>query len=335
MDHNGSVHKRGQRAGSPMATQDLTRGVSPAPRVVLLLDLDSSAIRVSQARIVPGVAFRVDREKPIQARQANGGPDLPASAVRDTIKAVRAYLQDLRAEGDVPVLVVASAAMRGAAGAAHLLDQLRREEGVEVRVMSGGEEGRLGAIAACGNLPDLQALIADLGDTSLQLTSLQEREIRTVAQVSLGAVHTSHRFLKHDPPTPAEVRALRREVRQRVRDVMPGLGGGTGVVGLGGHVQALGRLHLRAIWDRRVCLHGLRLQLTDVAAIRERVEGLLSPPRGKLNGQAARRGKTLLAAAVVFEELMALGGCPALRVCVRGAGYGFLIAETFGGAPRA
>ena len=334
MDHGGSVDERRRRAGSPTAIRDVPPGVSPAPRVILLLDLDSTAIRVSQARIVPGVAFHVDREEPIPVRPADGRPDLPASAVRDTIKAVRLFLQDLRAEGDVRVWIVATAAIREASGRARLLDPLGREEGVEVRVVSEGEEGRLGAIAARGSLPDPQALVADLGDTSLQLTRIQEGKIRPVARVPLGAAQTTRRFVKHHLPTPAEARALRREVRQHVGPVMPGLGGDAGVVGLGGYAQALGRLHLRAIWDRRVCLHGLRLQLGDVAAIRERLEGLLSPRRGKVNGPAAQRGKTLLAAAMVFEELMALGGCPALTVCVHGAGYGLLIAETFGEASQ-
>jgi exopolyphosphatase/guanosine-5'-triphosphate,3'-diphosphate pyrophosphatase len=287
------------------------------------------------ARIMPGLAFYVFREESIQARLANGRPDaLSAPAVRDTLKAARAILEDLHAGGDVPVLVVATPAIRDAPGAAPLLETLRRDRGVEVRVLSRSEEARLGAIAARGILPERQALIADLGGTSLQLTCLQESELRPVARVSLGAVQAAHRFLKHDPPAPAELRALRREIRQQVADVLPALGGGAGVVGLGGHVQAVGRLHLRTLRDRRTCLHALRLQLADLAALRGRLETLLSPRRGQANGLVAQRGRILLAAAVVFEHLMALGGYPTLTICARGVGHGILMAETFGGEPR-
>jgi exopolyphosphatase/guanosine-5'-triphosphate,3'-diphosphate pyrophosphatase len=303
--------------------------------VILLLDLGSTAVRVSLARIMPGVAFHVAREESIQTGLPNGRRNaLSASALRGTLDAVRAFLQDLRAEGDVPGLVVATAALRDANGGAALLETLKREQALEVRVLSGSEEARLGAIAARGSLSDRQALIADLGGTSFHLSCLQEREIRPVARVSLGAVEAAHRFLKHDPPTLAELRALRRETRQQVADVLPALGERAGVVGLGGHAQALGRLHLRTIRDRRTCLHALCLQLTDVAGLRERLETLLSPQRGKVNGLAVQRARILLATAVVFEHVIALGGYPTLTICARGVEYGILIVETFGEAPR-
>jgi hypothetical protein len=50
--------------------------------------------------------------------------------------------------------------------------------------------------------------------------------IARVASVALGAVRTTLRFLRHDPPHAREIHALRRETRNRLLGVLPRARGG-------------------------------------------------------------------------------------------------------------
>src|SRR5260370_15655382 len=136
-----------------------------------VLDLGSNAVRLILARVTPGVEFRVLRQERVQTRLlGNRRGLLPPAAAEQTLKAVRDFLAVVRT-GTVPrVLAVATAAVRDAPNADRLLSALLREVGVEVRVLSGAEEARLGAAAILWSLPVARGAIVDLGGGSLQGT---------------------------------------------------------------------------------------------------------------------------------------------------------------------
>lgn len=300
--------------------------------LLAVLDLGSNAARFLLARVKPGVGFRVLKKERVQTRLGWGpAGTLRCAAVTATLDAVHDFLHRVRNGRDPRVLAVATAAVRDAGNRDTLLGPLRRHEGVRVRILSGPEEARLAALAAIHSLPVSEGLVADLGGGSLQLTRLREGWIGATACVPLGAVRTTRRFLRHDPPTSRELRALRREVHERLLGALPLAHRGDDLVGLGGTVRELASIHLRAHPGARF-RHGLRLRQSDVTAIRERLEALPVKKRRRIPGLKSERADILLAGAIVIEELMTLGGYLTLTICTRGVRDGLLLRETFDGA---
>lgn len=309
------------------------RGRPPVSGLLAVVDLGSNAARFTLARVTPGREFRVVAEERVQTRLAGGADGaLPREAIARTMRATRRFLAATRRHREPPrVLAVATAAVRDARNAHRLLDALRRETGVGVEVLSGEAEGRLGALAALASLPVRDGLVLDLGGGSAQLTRVRRGGIVPLVSVPLGAVRTTRRFFRHDPPTPAETRALRREVRHRLAGVLTGAGTRAPLVALGGTARALGRLHLKATpRRRRRAVHALRLDRADVAALRARLEALPLRRRRRLPGLKAERADVIVAGAIVIEEIMALAGAATLTICERGVRHGLLIRETFG-----
>ena len=145
-------------------------------RRVALVELGSNAVRLILARIRPRDRFDVLREERVQTRLGAGRPGtLPRRAVEETVDAVRRFLAEVRdgEEARPRVLAVATSAVRDAVNREQLLGPLRRTDGVDVRVLSGREEARLGAIAVRRTLPFRTGVIADLGGGSLQITRLR------------------------------------------------------------------------------------------------------------------------------------------------------------------
>jgi exopolyphosphatase / guanosine-5'-triphosphate,3'-diphosphate pyrophosphatase len=169
----------------------------------------------------------------------------------------------------------------------------------------------------------------DLGGASLQLTRVRDGGIRATSSVPFGAVRTTRRFLRHDPPLPEELRALRAETRSALLPVLPLAGRGETMVGMGGTVRALASMHLRAERRSRRERHGLQLRQSDVTAVRERLEPLSARKRLKVRGLKPERVDVILAGAIVIEEAMLLGGYLRLVVCTRGVRDGLLLRETF------
>jgi exopolyphosphatase/guanosine-5'-triphosphate,3'-diphosphate pyrophosphatase len=136
--------------------------------------------------------------------------------------------------------------------------------------------------------------------------------------------------LRHDPPWPHEIQAARREVRLHLASVLERFSGDHQLVGQGGTIRTLARMHLKAApRRRRSTVHGLRLQRADISALRERLQALPLRRRRRLPGLKAERADVIVAGAVVVEEIMAAGGYTALTVCERGVRHGLLLRETF------
>jgi exopolyphosphatase/guanosine-5'-triphosphate,3'-diphosphate pyrophosphatase len=298
--------------------------------LVAIVDLGSNAVRFLLAKVKPERGYRVLAEERVPTRLGSGAPGtLPREAVDDTLRAVHRFFRAHRTDGRGPrVVAIATSAVRDARNRERLLAPLRDREGIDVQVLSARDEARLGAVAALRSLDFHDALVADLGGASLQLSRVRGGRVSRMVSLPLGAVRATKRFLPHDPPRPRELRRLRRFVREQLLDALPAAERGDVLIGLGGTVRTLASIHLRGERKHR---HGLRLAQSDVTAVRERLERLSPRKRRKVRGLKAERADIILAGAIVIEELMIFGGYLTLVVCTRGVRDGLLLHETFNG----
>jgi exopolyphosphatase/guanosine-5'-triphosphate,3'-diphosphate pyrophosphatase len=302
------------------------------PELVAVVDLGSTAVRLLLARIVPGAGYRVLVEERVPTRLGGGAPGrLPRRAIDETLRAVHRFFARHSSKSQGPrVVAVATSAVRDAANRERLLGPLRRLEGIEVRVLSARDEARLGVDAALNRLRFKNGIVADLGGSSVQISRVRRRKVVSTASLPLGAVRTTRRFLRHDPPRPHELRAIRREIRSQLQDAVPPAARGEVMVALGGIVRTLASMHLRAHPGERKHRNGLALWQSDVTAIRERIEGLARRKQRKIRGLKAERADIILAGAILIEEVMVFGGYLTLAVCSSGVRDGVLLRETFG-----
>jgi exopolyphosphatase / guanosine-5'-triphosphate,3'-diphosphate pyrophosphatase len=303
--------------GSGLVSQDLTA----------LVDLGSNSARFMLVRIVPGVGYRVLRDERAQTRLGSGRDGtLPAEAVTCTIDAVERFL-GVVSPAPYRVLAVATAAVRDAPNAGDLLESLRLEAGIEVEVLSADEEARLGALAARASLQLRDATVVDVGGCSLQLSAIRDREPAAIASVPLGTLRATQCFLEHDPPTPAELAALRRAVGEAVAQWLPAAQDGEALVGVGGTARALTRLG--GSDGRRFASQRMRLRQEELAALCARVAMVNLDDRRQLPGLKPSRADIIVAGAVVLDELLRLGGYQSLLVAEHGVRHGVLLRETF------
>jgi exopolyphosphatase / guanosine-5'-triphosphate,3'-diphosphate pyrophosphatase len=300
--------------------------------LVAVVDLGSTAVRLVLAHVTPDTGYRVLVEERVPTRLGGGAPGtLSREAIDETLRAVHRFFARYSPNGRGPrIVAVATSAVRDAENRERLLDPLRRDEGIDVQVLSARDEARLGVDAALESLSFNNGLVVDLGGASLQLSRVRRRKVVSMASLSLGAVRTTRRFVRSDPPSPRDLRALRREIRTQLMIGLPPAARGEIVVGLGGTVRALAGIHLRSHSDR-TRRHGLLLHQSDVTTIRERLEGLSRRKRRRIRNLKAERVDIILAGAIVIEEVMVFGGYLTLAVCTRGIRDAILQRETFPG----
>ena len=294
--------------------------------IVAVVELGTNAVRSMLARVKRGVGFTVLDEARAPTRLGSVERRMSRAAICATLDAVDAFVHEI-ASRHPRLIVVATAAVREARNAATLLAAFRQRHGVEVQILSGEEEARLAALEAMFSLPVKCGRVVDLGGGSLQVARIDDRRARVIGSVPLGVLKTTRRFLGGARATASQVAALRHAVRAHAGPLLFDAGPSP-LIALGGSVRALARMH-GAGERRRRPVHGYRLHLDDVAALRARLERLPVRRRGDVPGLKAERADTILAGAVIVEEILALTRQTTLTVCGRGVRHGVLIRETF------
>lgn len=235
------------------------------------------------------------------------------------VQTVRSALEVAEDQGVADLLPFATSAVREAGNADAVLRRVAEETGVDLQVLSGPDEARLTFLAARRWLgwSSGRLLMMDIGGGSLEIAYGLDEAPDAAVSLPLGAGRLTAARLPGDPPDPADVRALRRDVRSEIARVVGEfvrLGEPDRVVGTSKTFKQLARLAGAArssegLYVRRtLSREALRAWGPKLAALPVRQRELLP-------GVSAGRAPQLLAGAVVAEAAMDLFGVENLDVC--------------------
>lgn len=201
----------------------------------------------------------------------------------------------------------ATSAARDAENAAEFTDAVRARIGVEVEVIDGDEEARAsfdGVTRVLGEVPG-PVLALDIGGGSTELIlGSPDGTVELAHSLDIGSVRLTERHLHTDPPTAAEITALRADV-DAVLDtcrVDPAAAGT--VVGVAGTVTsvAAGALGLTSYDSERI--HLARLAVADVDATVESLLAMTVAQRKMLGYLHPGRADVIGAGALILERVL-------------------------------
>jgi exopolyphosphatase / guanosine-5'-triphosphate,3'-diphosphate pyrophosphatase len=229
---------------------------------------------------------------------------------------VRACSEASKSARDLEVdelMAFATSAVRDASNSAAVLQRVRDEAGVDLRVLSGEDEARMTFLAvrrwfgwSSGRL-----LVLDIGGGSLEIASGIDEDPSQAFSFPLGAGRLTRDWLHSDPPSASEMEALESYVDD-VLDV--GRLGFDLAAGTSKTFRSLARLAGAApsgqgVWAPRW------LTRTGLHQVRAFIQRIPAASLGELDGVSASRAHQLVAGAVVAEGAMRLLGVDELRIC--------------------
>ncbi|MBL1068631.1 Ppx/GppA phosphatase family protein [Streptomyces sp. 7-21] len=243
------------------------------------------------------------------------GPD-GVERLAETVREARAVAEE---QGVAELLPFATSAVRDASNADAVLDTVEERSGVRLTVLSGEDEARLTFLAArrwlgwsAGRL-----LLFDIGGGSLEIAYGTDEAPDVAVSLPLGAGRLTAARLPGDPPAPADVRALRRDVRGQVADVVgrfARLGTPHRVVATSKTFRQLARIAGAArsgegLYVRR------DLNRDDLRSWSAKLAGMTVRERAELPGVSASRAPQLPAGAIVAEAALDLFGVESVEIC--------------------
>ncbi|MGH2964065.1 MAG: hypothetical protein ACRDMH_01610 [Solirubrobacterales bacterium] len=182
------------------------------------IDVGSNTTRVLVAEPQEGQLRKVMEQRAYtrigKTSQHDGAID--ADKVAEVAEVVATQVRLAEELGAQAIRTVATAAIREATNRPEVLEEISRVAGVEVEVLSEHEEGRLaflGATKTLGHPIEGEIGVVDVGGGSSEVVIGTATEgLRAVHSFKIGSGSLADDFLSNDPPSPAELRALREHI---------------------------------------------------------------------------------------------------------------------------
>ncbi|MGO1543393.1 MAG: Ppx/GppA phosphatase family protein [Gulosibacter sp.] len=224
-------------------------------------------------------------------------------------------IQDLNLDELMPM---ATSAIREAKNGEKLLQRIRKETGIELKVMSGEEEASVTFLAvrrwfgwSAGRIS-----LVDIGGGSLELATGTNELPDLAMSLQLGAGRLTKRFLKSDPPSSGELKALRQHIRRTLPTAVREFGqlpDADQFVGSSKTVRSLARL-AGSITDGVGPTDRVRLRKWQLDDWVPRLAQMPAASRPALPGVTKDRSYQIVAGGIVLSEVMDAFGIEELDV---------------------
>jgi exopolyphosphatase/guanosine-5'-triphosphate,3'-diphosphate pyrophosphatase len=217
------------------------------------------------------------------------------------------------------MLAFATSAVRDAVNGEEILAGIEADTQVAIRVLPGTDEARLTFLAArrwfgwsSGRL-----LLLDIGGGSLEIAAGHDEDPSVAISLPLGAGRLTREWLPGDPPSPDDVRQLRKHVRAEIaatvgtvlRDGRP-----TRAVATSKTFRQLARIAGAAPSSDGPYIRR-RLRHSDATELAQSLVRTAAPERASLPGVSAGRAPQLAAGAIVADAAMDLFELAELEIC--------------------
>jgi exopolyphosphatase/guanosine-5'-triphosphate,3'-diphosphate pyrophosphatase len=303
---------------------------------VAVVDIGTNSTRLLVAALSEDrqrVCEELERESNVtrlgQGVDASGR--LAEDAMERVYEVLERYAEAIRRHGVRSPVAVLTSAVRDAANGDEFASVVRERFGLEPHVLQGDEEARLTFLGATSERDGEDAtptLVIDIGGGSTELVIGAGHEVHFHVSTQAGVVRQSERHIDSDPPSDAELDAVREDVRETLAAAVPEprrseVRRGIAVAGTATSLAAIAQ-RLDPYDPARV--HGYRLDSGTRDSIRDELAAMPLAERRKVPGLHPDRAATIIPGVLILECVMELFGLSAVEVSehdiLRGAALG-------------
>jgi len=287
---------------------------------VAVLDLGSSSFRLVVAKGGPRGSIRpvLRKRAPLHLGRVVGSlGTIPEPEATDAVETVLRFRRLAEQAGAKRIITVATSALRDAANREEMAARLEEAGGGPIRFLTGDEEAALtfAAMRAAHSVGEEPVLGLDLGGGSLEIAVGNRSTLEWTGSFELGSSRLSGRFIRHDPPTPAERSRLVAHVLKALGPLEPDLAAFRPVrcIAAGGTVKALARLAAaERLGSAPVSVGGAVLRVGKLNKLADALLTRDHDERLAMAGMNPERADVLGAGASVLASALTLFGFPQL-----------------------
>ncbi|MCP9958700.1 Ppx/GppA phosphatase family protein [Streptomyces sudanensis] len=277
---------------------------------VAAVDCGTNSIRLLVADVDPDAGTLVDLDRRMTVVRLGQGVDrtgrLAPEALERTFAACRQYAALIRELGAEKVRFVATSASRDAENREDFVRGVQEILGVEPEVVTGRQEAEFSFTGATRELAGTdEYLVVDIGGGSTEFV-VGTGHVEAARSVDIGCVRLTERHVRHDPPAPDEVAAIRADVRAAIalaEETVP-LREARTLVGLAGSVTTVAAIALGLAEYDSAAIHRSRIPYERVAEVSDRLLAMTHKERAAIPVMHPGRVDVIVSGALVLREIM-------------------------------
>ena len=271
--------------------------------------------------------LRTIRDEAIITRLGEGlrrSGSLSSEAMSRTAKAILKYIDLSRRMNVKRVVLLGTSALREARNSDEFIDMIRRNTGIELKIISGEEEARLSFISVARDpdltLPEGIIAVTDIGGGSTEVILGRGGEVTFHHSFKVGAVKLTDEFLRSDPPRENEMTEMMEYLRRRWTEIPEERI--DCMVGIGGTVTTIGAMKLKLPQFDPSAVHGMDLKKGEVEGIFQTLISVPTSERAEIPGMERGRADIIVAGVAILLSLMSRFEIDEVKVSCKGLRYG-------------
>lgn len=305
---------------------------------IAIIDLGSNTTRMIIMAYTPRCCFKLVGETRETVRLAEGVGDdqmLQPRAMQRAIEALKMFSKLSSASGVDYVVAVGTSALREAANQGEFLHRLKRESGLDMRILSSEEEAYYGYLGVVNALPIEHGFMIDIGGGSTEIAEICDRTFHQYFSQQAGSVRFTERYINSDPISKKNLRALQEGAATAFAGVdwfkaAPG----KMLAGVGGTIRALAGIDQKRRRHPIDRVHGYVLTRAALSAIINTLRVKNQVQREAIPGLNRDRADVILAGSIILHQLMIQSGFEEVFVSGQGLREGLFYEHFLSGQER-
>ncbi len=275
---------------------------------IAIIDLGSNSIRFIIMQIGDHGAYKLIYQEKKSIRLAEGmslsSRLLTEEAQQRALKCLSVYAHIIEVQHISKVLAVATAAVRNAINGASFLKRVRMSTGIPMTIISGKAEAALGFSGVIHTIDKKDFLLFDLGGASVEITLVRDKKRIHSVSIPIGAVTLTEMFQSSGDVSAEKLAEMKRFIQGVLSEIDWFPDTPMEVIGIGGTVRNLAKIHQRASNYPLPKLHNYHFPVEDLFEVVRSITGKSYEDRLKISGLSSERADIIIAGSLVVQEII-------------------------------
>ncbi|WP_397537338.1 Ppx/GppA family phosphatase [Rummeliibacillus pycnus] len=233
------------------------------------------------------------------------------------------------------VLATATAAIRQATNGQEILEKMKKEIGIEIKLLSEEQEAFYGYFAVVHTIATPSAVTIDMGGGSTEITYFNNKDLVESHSFPFGSVSLKQQFMKSDTLTIEERNKIYQFAKEQFLTLSWLAGLTLPVIGIGGSARNMAKMDQRKKNYPISGIHQYKMTKEDFDTIRLEIAELSFEELKQLDGLSSDRADIIAPVLEVFQALMDVVQSPIFQFSRKGLREGLVIEKILKENPTA
>ncbi|SFI93396.1 exopolyphosphatase / guanosine-5'-triphosphate,3'-diphosphate pyrophosphatase [Paenibacillus sp. UNC496MF] len=303
-----------------------------------IIDIGSNSVRLVVYERTAGGANRVIDGSKRAARLSehldeNGA--LPEGTVDELVDMVNHFRLICAHHKTGMIRAVATAAIRNSANRDRVLRRIEAETGLPIELISGEQEAGYGFLGMINTMPVRDGFLIDIGGGSTEVTLFKDRSLVQAVSFPFGCVSLTRQYAKNGMLSDQSLKELEQHVEQAVaRHSWLKQASGQPLVGVGGTVRSLGKMHQAYVKYPFESTHNYPIAGDAAGELFELLRKLPIGKRKNFPGLSKDRVDIIVPGLAILRTIFRAVGASHYVICGAGLRDGLFFSTRFPDKPR-